>query len=413
MAGKKIFSDARHESAKRFIDMLLNQVENKIPRGSRKSGTPAAEPAEPPASSKNAINAFGICRLVCGGLIFIGLTVGIFWYQFARIPGSSRPELWDQLQWRYLFWLLLFLPIDTVAAGLRIWVISRVLQPGVSLWTCLKAEWVNLGLAMLTPSQTGGGFGQIYMLTRGGMALGTALTVSLISFLGSMVVLLFIGIHSLLLSKVETLALLLQGAILIFFLFFALMIVAVCWPASLNYFFKGLHRAIWKIGSRSRLQKGNGFWRQNRIKRITDLLHNLSQKLIDLCSLHQRNIHRFFNLNRFSFIWVCLLSLVFMLARAIMAFLCLRFLGIEASSLKDVLETQLNLIFLVYFAPTPGSSGLAEGASILMMDNIIPAGFTPFYNLLWRCTTLYLPAIAGLVFMSWTIIQDARRIVDR
>ena len=102
-----------------------------------------------------------------------------------------------------------------------------------------------------------------------------------------------------------------------------------------------------------------------------------------------------------------------MLARAIMAFLCLRFLGIEASSLKDVLETQLNLIFLIYFAPTPGSSGLAEGASMLMMDNIIPAGFAPFYNLLWRGTTLYLPAIAGLGFMSWTIIQDARRAVDR
>jgi hypothetical protein len=102
-----------------------------------------------------------------------------------------------------------------------------------------------------------------------------------------------------------------------------------------------------------------------------------------------------------------------MLARSIMAFLCLRFLGIEASSLKAVLETQLNLIFLIYFAPTPGSSGLAEGASMLMMDNIIPAGFGPFYNLLWRSATLYLPAIAGLVFLSWTIIQDAHRVVDR
>ncbi len=351
--------------------------------------------------------------MIFGGLIFTGLTVGVFWHQFARIPDGSQPGIWSQLQWHYLFWLLLFLPIDTLAAGLRIWVIGRVLQPGVSFWTCLKAEWANLGLAMLTPSQTGGGFGQIYMLTRGGMSLGTALTVSLISFLGSMVVLLFIGIYALLISKVETLALLLQGAILIFFLLFALMIVAVCWPASLNFVFKGLHRIIWKIGCRSRLQKNNGFSQHPRIKRLTGFVHNLSQKLIDLCSLHQRNMRRFFNLSRSSFIWVCLLSLVFMLARSIMAFLCVRFLGIEASSLADVLETQLNLIFLIYFAPTPGSSGLAEGASMLMMDNIIPAGFAPFYNLLWRCTTLYLPAIAGLVFMSWTIIQDARRVVDR
>jgi hypothetical protein len=102
-----------------------------------------------------------------------------------------------------------------------------------------------------------------------------------------------------------------------------------------------------------------------------------------------------------------------MLSRSAMAFLCLRFLGIQAGALGDVLETQLSLIFLIYFAPTPGSSGLAEGASMLMMHGAVPAGFAPYYNLLWRCSTLYLPAIAGLVFLSWTIMQDARRVVDR
>jgi uncharacterized protein (TIRG00374 family) len=393
--------------------MLLSHSKSKVHQPDRIPEASAARQTNPQILSGKGIKEFGIYRLIFGGLIFIGLTVGVFWYQFARIPEGSQSGIWNQLQWHYLFWLFLFLPIDTLAAGLRIWVISRVLQPGVSFWTCLKAEWANLGLAMLTPSQTGGGFGQIYMLTRGGMTLGTALTVSLISFLGSMVVLLFIGIHALLISRVETLALLLQGAILIFFLLFALMMIAVCWPASLNFVFRGIQRIIWKTGYQTQPNENSGFSQHTPQKSVTDIFHNLSQKLIALCSLHQRNMRRFFSLNRSSFIWVCLLSLIFMLARSIMAFLCLRFLGIEASSLADVLETQLNLIFLIYFAPTPGSSGLAEGASMLMLDNIIPAGFAPFYNLLWRSTTLYLPAIAGLVFLSWTIIQDARRAVDR
>jgi hypothetical protein len=142
-------------------------------------------------------------------------------------------------------------------------------------------------------------------------------------------------------------------------------------------------------------------------------MHTLSQKLNDLCYMHQANMRRFFRLNSSSFIWVCLLSLIFMISRSIMAFLCLRFLGIQAAALGDVLETQLSLIFLIYFAPTPGSSGLAEGASILMMHGAMPAGIVPYYNLLWRCSTLYLPAIAGLVFLSWAIMQDARRVVDR
>ncbi len=326
---------------------------------------------------------------------------------------GQRPPIWQQLQWRYLFWLLIFLPVETFAAGLRIWVISRALQPGVSLWTCLKAEWANLGLAMLTPSQTGGGVGQIYMLSRGGMNLGTALTVSLISFLGSMVVLLFIGIYSLLIAKVDHLVVFFQGALLIFLLIFAVVIVAVCWPGSLRFVISGICRGIQKICDKKHSPKNIGLPQNSRINRLTNQLHNFSEKLIALCYMHQVNMCRFFSQDKASFAWVCFLSIVFMLSRSIMAFLCLRFLGIQASSLLSVIETQLSLIFLIYFAPTPGSSGLAEGASMLMMNGAMSAGLVPYYNLLWRCSTLYLPAIAGLVFLSWAIIQDTRRVVDR
>jgi uncharacterized protein (TIRG00374 family) len=266
---------------------------------------------------------------------------------------------------------------------------------------------------MLTPSQTGGGVGQIYMLTRGGLNLGTALTVSLISFLGSMVVLLFIGIHSLLIAKVDHLVVFFQGAFLIFLLVFAVVIFAVCWPGSLRFVISGIGRGIRKIWGKNPSQKNNGLPQNPRIRRLTDYLHNFSEKLIDLCYMHQVNMRRFFSLNKASFVWVCFLSMVFMVARSIMAFLCLGFLGVQAPSLPDIVETQLSLIFLIYFAPTPGSSGLAEGASMLMMGGTMPAAFVPYYNLLWRCSTLYLPAIAGLVFLSWAIIQNARRVVHR
>jgi hypothetical protein len=266
---------------------------------------------------------------------------------------------------------------------------------------------------MLTPSQTGGGFGQIYILSRGGMNLGTALTVSLISFMGSMVVLLFIGIHSLLISKVDHLVVFFQGALLVFFLVFAAVIFAVCWPGSLHFVISRIYHRVGRIGGKNHSRGKTGSASNKRFGRFLAYLHSLSQKLIDLCYMHRVNMRRFFCLNSSSFIWVCLLSLIFMLSRSIMAFLCLRFLGIQAAALGDVLETQLSLIFLIYFAPTPGSSGLAEGASILMMHGAMPAGIVPYYNLLWRCSTLYLPAIAGLVFLSRAILQDARKVVRR
>ena len=413
MEERASFSNTQREPAIPIIDMLLSNSENKMQRAPRLYAAPAPGHSEPPVLSENGIKEFGTYRLVCGGLIFIGLTLAIFWYQFSKIPAGNRPPIWNQLQWGYLFWLLLFLPIDTVAAGLRIWVIGRVLHPGVSFGTCLKAEWANLGLVMLTPSQTGGGFGQIYMLSRGGMNLGTALTVSLISFMGSMVVLLFVGIRSILTTKAEHLSAFFQGAFLVFFLVFGAVIFAVCWPGSVRWVASRISRVIDKAGQSNRSQNSFRSSPNTRIKRLSEYLHSLSIKLIDLCYLHQANMRRFFKLNSASFMWVCLLSLVFMFSRAIMAFLCLRFLGIRAGALGNVLETQLSLIFLIYFAPTPGSSGLAEGASMLMMDGAIPAGSVPYYNLLWRCTTLYLPAIAGLLFLLWAILQDARSVVDR
>ncbi len=393
--------------------MLLSHSENKVHAETPLPEAFMPDQTQPPVISENGMKEFGIYRLVFGGLIFIGLTVGIFWYQFAQIPGGNRPGIWNQLQWEYLLWLLLFLPIDTFAAGLRIWVICRVLQPGVTFWTCLKAEWANLGLAMLTPSQTGGGFGQIYVLNRGGLNMATALSVSLITFFGSMVILLFVGIHSLLISKIEHLAVFFQGALLVFALVFGAVIVAVCWPGSLRLVACGISMVMAKICGRNQSQAKTAPPQNTRVKRLLECLLTLSEKLTDLCYLHQANMRRYFSLNSFSFVWVCLLSLIFILSRSIMAFLCLRFLGIDASDLFHIIETQLSLIFLIYFAPTPGSSGLAEGASMLMMGGAMPIGFVPYYNLLWRFTTLYLPAIAGLFFLLRTIVQDARRVVGR
>ena len=413
MVEKGLSTSTRPEPETGYINMLVSHIENRMPKESILPNALTPRRTQPQALSENGIKEFGIYKLVCGGLIFIGLTVAIFWYQFSEIPAGSRSAISNQLQWGYFFWLLLFLPVETFAAGLRIWVVSRVLEPGVSLWTCLKAEWANLGLAMLTPSQTGGGFGQMYMLIRGGLKLGTALTVSLISFLGSMVVLLFIGIYTLLMAKVDQLAVLFQGALLIFFLFFALLILALCWPASVHFVIAGICKRLQGICSKNHSLQRPGLPPDSRIMRLTQHLHNLSQKLIDLCYMHQANMRRLFSQNKASFLWACLLSMAFMLARSIMAFLCLRFLGIQASGLFDVIETQLSLIFLIYFAPTPGSSGLAEGASMLMMDGAFPAGFGPYYNLLWRCSTLYLPAIAGLIFLVWAIIKDARKVVGR
>ncbi|MFX1555328.1 MAG: hypothetical protein ACFFBV_15500, partial [Promethearchaeota archaeon] len=47
------------------------------------------------------------------------------------------------------------------------------------------------------------------------------------------------------------------------------------------------------------------------------------------------------------------------------------------------------------------------------MAHILPIGFTPHYNLLWRFSTLYLPACVGLFFFIRAVLQDAPNVIER
>ena len=355
----------------------------------------------------------GRAKLAGGGAAFLLLTVGIFWYQFHRLDAVDATPQWEGLHWRYLALLILRLPAETLASGLRIWVISRVLHPGLGFWTCIKAEWANAAISMLTPSQSGGGPGQVYMLSRGGACVGTALTISLLSFMGTMVALFGMGLYSLLISGRSDTGPLFLAAVWSIVLISGVLGFAASFPGLLRAALAATSRAVWRArGTREPL---DDWWPpgQERTGAAVDRMGRVAAKLADVAHTYHENVARFLRAGKMSFAWVCMLSLAFLLARAFLPYLCLRFLGIEASSARHIVETQMALIFLVFFAPTPGGAGLAESASLAVMANIVPDGFAPHYNLLWRFSTVYLAAIAGLVCLARAVGEDATNLLDQ
>jgi uncharacterized protein (TIRG00374 family) len=352
-------------------------------------------------------------KLLVGSIVFIILTVGIFWYQFHRIQPTDMIPRWHRLQWKYLLLMLICLPIDALACGLRIRVVCRVFQTGASFWTCLKAECANLGVSMLTPSQSGGGFGQIYMLSRGGINVGTALTISLITFLGSMASLLCVGLYSLFILHISYVGLFLSGAIGLFTLLLVMLILSVIWPGLFRYAVVKIDRALRHICNSVRSFYTGRLSGRDAIVQKPDQMGRLAATLVNLIYIYQKDARRFLKRGKARFGLVCLLSIVFIISRCLMAFFCLRFLGVKGSSLGHILELQLALIFLIYFAPTPGGSAIAESASLAIMAGIVPVGFAPYYNLLWRSSTLYIPAIAGLLWIMQAIMQDIYGVVGK
>jgi uncharacterized protein (TIRG00374 family) len=349
------------------------------------------------------VGAFGSTRahrikLALGSIVFVLLTATIFLYQFSRIEHGEETFTWSGLRFEYLWLMLLCLPFDTLASGLRIWLVCHVLQPGTGFWTCLKAEWANSGIAMLTPSQTGGGFGQIYILYRGGVNVATATTISLITFLGTMVSLLVVGLYSVFVSG-TSMGSLFSAAIWPLTIIVGLMTTALLWPGSFRFAVNRTLQAYRRISNMPDSHQGR--------------MELTASKLIGLVYDYHHGTWKFIRAGKAQFAGVCLLSFVFILARCLMAFLCLRFLGIGNSTVGDVLEIQMALLFLLYFAPTPGSSGFAEVFSLSAMAAIVPAGLAPYYNLIWRTFTVYLSAVLGLLFLGLTLLRDTRGILRR
>jgi glycosyltransferase 2 family protein len=353
----------------------------------------------------------GRAKLASGGAAFLLLTLAIFWYQFGRIqPGDAAPR-WDHLRWGYLGLILVCLPIETLAAGLRTWVVYRTLEPSVRMWTCIKAEWVNVALNTLTPSHIGGGPAQVYIFSREGVGIGRAFTASLLSFVGTVFGLLCLGLYSLLVPATKVMRPLFEATVWTLVAMSAAMALAAAWPAGFRGALSTLSRSFSRIGLvRRPLQD---WWppEEARTDPPQARVGRLSGRLLDLIYAYRADVVRFLRSGKRSLVLVGLLGLVFLMARALVAYLCIRFLGIEASSLHHIVEIQMALIFLIFFAPTPGGAGLAEVASLALMAQIVPVGFAPYYNLLWRLSTVYIATLAGLFVLASALLEDARALI--
>lgn len=356
----------------------------------------------------------GSGKLLAGAVGFLALTAAVFWWQFHRLPADGALPALGSLRWEYALLILLVLPVETLTAATRMWLLCRVLHPGVSLRVCVQSDWANVAVSLLTPSQSGGGPGLIYILhRRAGVSVGTGVTLTVLSGLSTMAGLLMLGLYSLLVSGIGTRGPLFLVAVSTITGLAAAALLGAAWPGAVRAVLAALSRAIARV--RRRQQSLADWWAPlaDRTGPAADRMDRTTARLVDLCYGYHADVQRVLRHGKTCLVLVCLLSVIFLLARALMPYLCARFLGVEGVTLGEVFDAQIGLIFLVFFAPTPGGAGITEGASLSIMADIIPAPVAPYYNLLWRSSTTYLAALAGFVCLGRTLARDAARITRR
>ncbi|MBQ3864153.1 MAG: flippase-like domain-containing protein, partial [Schwartzia sp.] len=73
-------------------------------------------------------------------------------------------------------------------------------------------------------------------------------------------------------------------------------------------------------------------------------------------------------------------------------------LGVTDADWYAVMGKMIFLNMLLYFMPTPGGSGIAEGGFVLLFTDIVPAGTVGIVAVCWRFIAEYIPFLIGFYY---------------
>ena len=288
------------------------------------------------------------------------------------------------------WWMLAALGIsslDWLGGGVRIWVLAKYVYPRTPFWGMVAAGGLSAWAAYLTPAQTGAGPMMIYTMRRYGVPMPETLTSTLMDFLATIVFFAIAGPLVIVLGAGRSLSA--HGIPLVNITFYDLFkATAGIWLGlglliAFVVMFPGLTRRLFHAAV-SWLDRHHG---EKVAARVEVLREGIDR-------IHECVLAYFSGLGWVAMALGVITSALAHATKYLSGYVALRALGLHADFF-DVLVLQTTIAFLLYFAPTPGSSGAAEALSAAMMSVYVPASFLAAYTILWRFTMSYATVIFG------------------
>lgn len=323
---------------------------------------------------------------VAASLIGFALTL---WY------GNNLDAFVEGLRNVHWIWLLAGLGLasmDWIGGGLRLWVVARQLMPKPSLKGMVLAGGMSAWAAYITPLQSGAFPMMMYTMRRYGIPLPVAATCALMGFVGTVGFFAIAGPLALLAGAGKALGTqgdvlglslydLFLGSLTIFAGLGVILVLVMIFPGLVRNL---LDRLAGWVGRRS----------TRFATRVDGIQHGLDEAHSHLVKLNSPR-------GWLSVLLCIILSGPSHANKLLAGYVTLRALGIH-TNFVDVLLLQTFIAFLLYFAPTPGASGIAEIMSAAVMSVLVPKPLTPLYTLLWRLIlSWYTVGFGFVVFAEW------------
>ncbi len=328
-----------------------------------------------PRRLKNGLAVFALLTVcaMTGVLFFTGSAES---WQALR---SFRPD--------YLLLCIVLGALNHFWSCCQLHVLIRKLNPAYKFWHSCEAMFGNIFLAAITPTQSGGGPAQFVILKMHGLTYPQALAAGFMQFFASLVFLLLSAIFLLLFQSQlitnETVGYLLNYGVAVLLGIGAVFMLAIFRPKAVEWVVRRILYAIAALLPAKR----------RAIIRLT----------VHLCTGIEEShyaILYFFRKGKSAIFGSIIFVTASMLTKFVIAYVILLGFGFADAPFIKVMTIQVLLNFMIYFAPSPGASGVAEVAAALLMSMIIPKHFLGIFAVLWRLFTVFL----GVGLGTWVMI---------
>ena len=275
---------------------------------------------------------------------------------------------------------LLAIIIGLILDGTRLMHMVKISGEHITLKQAVQVVFGNYFLAMLGPGAAAGAIAQVMFLKKAGVPAGKAAVLAMVRTLVSILFLAcclpFIFLHDAgILPGVSNDVMVIVAGITL------AVIIGIVYSIRNN----GFDYVAAQIARRLKSHK----WRNRFLSTYRDSKSGIQLLVSSPLSM----IRVFFESG---------LSLIFIYM--VVPFLML---GIGASvDWLTVMGRTMFLNILLYFSPTPGGSGIAEGGFVLLFNESVPAGTVGILAVSWRFIAEYVPFFIGLYYTITVFGKD-------
>lgn len=307
---------------------------------------------------------------------------------------TSGPKTWEAISHLQVKYIFLALALGALAISLDSLVLKLLCSAAgnkISFFYSVETILFYMFLSSITPTVTGGEPLLIFQLTQKDMSLGKATSVMLVRGIliisiiavAAPVIVYFHGelIQNIILKNLFRYIAVLLFLVVIFFIY-----------ASFNPLKSEeiIHKiCLW-------IEKY-----QFLAKYVDKLEHKLRVWIDDFSA----TLKEFIKYKKKILLAGSTLSVVSLSSNYLIAYAILKGLNYHLPVLQ-VLMAQFVLYFLLYFTPTPGGTGVAEGGFYAMFVASVPRHLLGIFVILWRFFTVYLWVAIGGLLVTKTIGLD-------